>query len=156
LLLDSTNDPDRRVTYQAFRELRRFADDPRVINRILALLSQPGTDRWYLIDVLGYSHDPHVGDVLIGLLADPDGKVRAVAVAALVRHGDPRSVEPIIAMLHDLDVHVRLAAIEALVQFRDPRSVELLTALLHDQDRSIQYNAERALSRLNSQANWHR
>lgn len=129
LLFKGIVDPDPQVMFQAFRGLEKFADDPRVVERMLALLAQPRCDLWRPLDVLGYSHDPHVFEVLIGLLSDPDAKVRLPALEAVIQHRDPRSAEAIAALLNDPDKQIRHNAEAALRRMHDPRAQAALEAL---------------------------
>jgi len=149
---------------------------PESVRHLLAALSDENPRlRAEVVHMLGRIKDRTAGAPVVGLLKDPDAKVRestaeaighvadGAALAALVqlleeeahrdmaaevlgRLKDPAALEPLTAMLKSRDQKARLMAAEALEQLADPRSVDAwIEAMAYPDLREI---ASRSLKRI--------
>lgn len=94
---------------------------------------------------IGSLRDSRAVPSLLGLVDDPNPKLRQWVVSALGRIGDARAVEPLIGALADDDPAVRGWAALALSRFRDPRIIAPLTKALEDPDAKVRGRAVLAL-----------
>jgi HEAT repeat protein len=85
---------------------------------------------------------------LIDALADPDPKVRQLAVCGLAASGDARAAERIVAVLRDDVEDIRQRAAMALGKLGDPRSAPSLIEAARGEDRALHRAAILALGEL--------
>ncbi|HEY0755530.1 MAG TPA: HEAT repeat domain-containing protein [Ktedonobacteraceae bacterium] len=78
-------------------------------------------------------------------LADPDYKVRKVAIKKLMRYQRPYALEPLLGLLGDARGDVRSKVVEALGRLADKRALVPLLGLLNDKNMSVRAKVAGAL-----------
>jgi HEAT repeat protein len=88
---------------------------------------------------------------LVGLLSDPEPRVRRAAVQSLVECGAPGVWPALGRALEDPDRGVRLALVQALEARNLPEVRELLVRVLEDPDPQLRHQAVESLGRMGAQ-----
>jgi HEAT repeat protein len=97
---------------------------------------------------LGRRGDPQGIVPLIGILADPEERVRRDAIKALMVIGRP-ATEPLILALHESDNITQAGAAQALGQIGEERSIEPLIWVFKNGDRPVRHAAVAAIAGIN-------
>lgn len=136
------DDRTRSVAGQALAKL-----DPDLNRRIQAELSSLDPARklraLQVLETVDRGKD--LAPMLVGLMRDPDRKVRASVVRSLAVVGSLETMRALVKGLTDPDRRVRANAIEALGQVGDSRMGRLLLPFLKDPDNRCRGNAVAAL-----------
>jgi HEAT repeat protein len=146
-LLRSFGRLDPATREAAARALAKI--DARILDRLAEETASLDADRRLaalrLVDTLDAGEA--LRDTLLGLLSDPDRRVRATAVKVVQLAGSPEGRRLIEACLGDPDRRVRANAVEAFEDAGDPDCVPTLLPLLEDADNRVRANAAKALCR---------
>ncbi|MEZ2298627.1 HEAT repeat domain-containing protein [Variovorax sp. RCC_210] len=148
LLLEGLAHSDTDVQRTAARFLVLPKDGP-IPPEVLACLAAPDGDPFAKCDLakaLARRGGADALPVLIGLVQDRSGRVRAAAAQALGERPDPRAMTPLLALLGDDDEDVRGEAALALAALADDRAIAPLAALLDDGWAPVRRRAVWALS----------
>jgi HEAT repeat protein len=123
--------------------------DPRILDRLADETASLDAERRLaalrLVEALDAGAE--LRDVLAGLLADSDRRVRATAVKVVQLAGSPEVRRLLEAALQDPDKRVRANAVEAFEDAGDETCVPKLLPLLADGDNRVRANAAKALIR---------
>ncbi|MCB9741319.1 MAG: HEAT repeat domain-containing protein [Alphaproteobacteria bacterium] len=111
--------------------------------------SEFGPWRAFLCNLAGDRHDESSVSILIGLLADPEAKVRNEAVDALARIADPRAGAPLLhLLLTEPRIDIRRGVLMALGAVNAREAVPLLLEYLRNPDAAQRGGAAWSLGRL--------
>ncbi|CAA2110407.1 HEAT repeat domain-containing protein [Variovorax paradoxus] len=134
LLLEALADAATDVRRVAAKSLVLSAHAP-IPSEVLDCMADPEGDPFARCDLaksLAQRGGLEAVPVLLDLLRDGSGHVRAAAAQALCELPDPRAMRPLTALLDDDDEDVRGEAALALAALADDRAIEPLQALLND------------------------
>ena len=140
-----------------------------------ALIDEDPITRKHALFMLRMTSDPHLTDIFIYSLRDPEKAVRNQAVQALVSIGSPvipkvvnllndsdwkvryraaevlgrlksrEVVNPLIRSLSDVKDHVRYMAAKSLCLIREPLAIDPIRKCLNDENEYVRRMAERAI-----------
>lgn len=144
--------PDRRARLEAQLELAsRGSKSIGVFSKVLADKKATPLARLHAVwglTILG-KKDAKVGPLLVKLLADKDGEVRAQAAKGLGDIGFARAQTVLVGKLTDSEPRVQFFAAQSLGKLKDAASTAPLLALLRtnaDKDAYIRHAASHALA----------
>jgi HEAT repeat protein len=106
--------------------------DPRALDLVIEKSKDAdGETRGGAAAAMGFSKDPRIPRILLGLLDDPASGVRGRAATALAKANAAIAVEPLIIALADESGSVGDAAAAALRELRDPRAIPAMESMLN-------------------------
>lgn len=124
------------------------ASEDEVRQSALSLLQSIGTAEAMQTAVASAPAPAQVLEVLLGLLTDPNARIRNLALVGLAHCQEPFDIEPLCRLLADPDATVRRQAATLLTRQNDPRLFPFVLAALQDEAADIQANAVAILNAL--------
>jgi HEAT repeat protein len=116
VLVEKRSHVDRNVRFAVAFALGNFANDPRSVRALIALMEDPdaGVRDWatFGLGVLGDADSTEIREALLKRTIDPDSDARGEAFMALANRKESRAIPALIAGLNqgELSDHLREAA----------------------------------------------
>jgi len=144
-LVSLLGDGDSRVRQAAVYYLRKLPPPDLRSFASLAMTSGQAPAREACLALLREARTVGAIDLAIGRLADPDGRVRSLAVCTLSDLGDSKTSPQIIPLLKDPDQAVRAEAVRALVSLKERGSAKEIARSLASGDETVRLESVHAL-----------
>src|SRR5262245_4037769 len=141
--LDTVRPEDRPLLLGLVQHVATVATVPALIRH---MASADETVRLVMVRTLTRFHTEEVREALLGMLADPHGRVREAALEGLASLQLPLPVGPICQLLRDPEQTVRRQANLLLIQRKDPQTIPYLFDILQDPSPEVQQGAIELLS----------
>ena len=117
----------------AYRALERLRD-PRALDMLLAIASDPPSDKVFVevVRALRFIPHPQVDEFLLSRVEDDHAEVRELIVNAFGYRQTPQAVPLLIAAVEDSHPIVRGRAVEALGRLRVEEAIDVIASRLDD------------------------
>ncbi len=144
--LDTLNDSDERLRWNAVVALGKIGDIRAVTPLTNALLNDPIVSvREMVAAVFQGIGNAQMIEPLVGALGDPSASVRTIAMRALIQIGGEQAIESLISALNNPNAIMRNYAVWILGKIGGERVVKRLGAVLYDQNIDVRWRAVSAL-----------